>query len=67
MIDPVPDGAKISYFSMDPTSKGNFFLLGLDLNVDDNVHLIPNLQLVTYADAAIDSDVFLKTTFSVTF
>jgi hypothetical protein len=67
MLDPVPDGAGISYFAMDPTSKGNFFLAGVDIALNDNVHLIPNLEMVTYDESDIDSDVFLKTTFSITF
>ena len=67
MLDPVPDGAGISYFAMDPTSKGNFLLAGVDIALHDNVHLIPNVEMVRYDEDGIDSDVFLKTTFSITF
>jgi hypothetical protein len=67
MAQPIPDGGKISYFRMDPTSKGNFFLAGLDITLDDNVHLTPNLEVVSYDEDGIGSDVFLKTTFYVTF
>jgi hypothetical protein len=67
MAKPIPDGAKISYFRMDPTSKGNFFLVGIDLKMQEHVHLVPNLGFVSYDDSGIDSDVFFKTTFSVTF
>ncbi|MEN8376762.1 MAG: hypothetical protein ABFS34_15145 [Gemmatimonadota bacterium] len=67
MASPIPDGAAISYFRMDPTSEGNFFLAGADIMLHDNVHVIPNLELVSYDDDDIDSDVFLKTTLLVTF
>lgn len=67
MASPIPDGAKISYFRMDPTSQGNFFLAGVDIQLDDHVHLIPNLEFVSYDTAGLDSDIFLRTTFSVTF
>ena len=67
MATPIPDGAKISYFRMSPDSKGNFFLLGLDLKVADRVSLIPNVEFVTYDDDALDTDVFLRTTFFVRF
>lgn len=67
MATPIPDGAKISYFRMDSKSEGNFFLAGLDIKLDERVHLIPNLEVVSYADDALSSDIFLKTTFSITF
>jgi hypothetical protein len=67
MAQPIPDGGKISYFRMDPTSKGNFFLAGLDITLDGGVHLTPNLEVVSYDEDAIGSDVFLKTTFYVKF
>lgn len=67
MASPIPDGAKISYFRMDPTSEGNFFLAGVDIQLEDNVHLVPNLEFVSYDAAGIDSDIFLRTTFFVTF
>jgi hypothetical protein len=67
MASPIPDGAKISYFRMDPTSEGNFFLAGLDIQLDERVHLIPNMEVVSYDLAGLDSDVFFKTTFSITF
>jgi hypothetical protein len=67
MASPIPDAAKVSYFRMDPTSKGNFFLIGLDLKMDDRVRLVPNIEVVSYDDSGINSDVFLKTTFYVKF
>ena len=67
MATPIPDGAGISYFRMDPTSEGGFFLLGVDIAMTDNVHLIPNMEMVSYDDDALDSDIFLKTTFSIRF
>ncbi|RMH14090.1 MAG: hypothetical protein D6701_11650 [Gemmatimonadetes bacterium] len=70
LIDPVPDGAKISYVSLDPTDQGNFVLLGLDVAVAERFHLIPNVEFVTYDEddgTPRDADVFLRTTFSITF
>jgi hypothetical protein len=67
LLDPNPDGGKISYFGMDPTSESTFFLAGVDIELGKGVHLIPNLEFVTYDDASLDSDVFLKTTFSIKF
>ncbi len=67
MATPIPDGAKISYFRMDPTSEGHFFLAGVDIMLDEHFHLIPNVEIVSYDADDLDSDVFLKTTFSVTF
>ncbi|MBT8336495.1 MAG: hypothetical protein KJO11_07820 [Gemmatimonadetes bacterium] len=67
MATPIPDGAGISYFRMDPTSEGGFFLFGVDVAMTDNVHLIPNIEVVSYDDDALDSDIFLKTTFSIRF
>jgi hypothetical protein len=67
MASPIPDGAKVSYFRMDPTSEGNFFLAGVDIELDERVHLIPNMGVVSYDLAGLESDVFFKTTFSITF
>ena len=67
MATPIPDGAKISYFRMDPTSEGHFFLAGVDIMLDEHFHLIPNVEIVSYDADDLDSDIFLKTTFSVTF
>lgn len=67
LATPIPGAHGIAYFRMAPTSRGHFFLLGVDLALAERVHLVPNLELVTYDDSALSSDVFLKTTFSVTF
>ena len=67
ILDPVPDGEKISYIPIAEDSKGNLILLGIDVGLDDNVHVIPNLEIVTYDEAGIESDVFFRTTLSVIF
>jgi len=67
LLDPLPDAAGISYFKMDPSSKATFFVGGLDIELNRNVRLIPNVEFVTYDAAGIDTDVFLKTTVSVKF
>ncbi|MFQ5537237.1 MAG: hypothetical protein ACE5GJ_07265 [Gemmatimonadota bacterium] len=67
LLDPNPDAAKISWFRMSPTSKATFFLAGLDVKMAEKVHIIPNVEFVTYDDSALDSDIFLRTTFSVKF
>jgi hypothetical protein len=67
MATPIPDGAKISYFRMDPTSAGHFFLAGVDIMLDEHFHLIPNVEAVSYDEDELDADVFLKLTFSVSF
>lgn len=67
MNSPIPDGGGISYFRMNSTSKGNFFLAGVDIAVNDQVHFVPNIKVVTYDTDGIDSDIYLKTTFFITF
>ena len=65
MDTPIPDRDKIAYLRLAPTSAGHIFLVGLDLSLDARVHLVPNLEVVTYDDASLASDVLLRTTFSV--
>ena len=67
MNSPIPDGGGISYFRLNPTSEGNFFIAGVDVAVNERVHFIPNVKVVAYDDDGIDSDVFLNTTFYVRF
>lgn len=70
LLEPVPDGAKISYFRMDPTAKATFFLAGIDIAIDDHFHVIPNIETFVYdkvGGVSPGSDVLLRTTFSVTF
>jgi len=67
LLDQVPGGEKISYIPIAEDSKGNLILLGIDVGLHDNIHVIPNLEVVTYDEANIKSDVFFRTTLSVTF
>lgn len=67
MASPIPDGGSIKYFQMNPTSAGHFLLAGVDIHLDDHMHVIPNVEYVTYDDAGLSSDLFMRTTFSFTF
>lgn len=71
LFDPNPGAADIDYFVMSPRAESTFFLAGVDVEIAERLHLIPNVEAVIYDDAAAppnpDSDVFLRTTFSATF
>ena len=70
MLDPNPDGAKIAYIPFDPTAKSNLFIVGLDLMPIGAVHLMPNVEIVTYGrgkSTKPDSDVIGRLTFYYTF
>jgi hypothetical protein len=69
-FDPNPDGAKISYLPFDPTAESNFLLGGIDITVHEGFHLIPNVEAIIYSvdtGTAPDTDVAIRTTFSITF
>jgi hypothetical protein len=71
MFDPNPDAAKIAYLPMDPTAKSNLAIFGVDLALHEQVHLIPNAEIVFYDDVddgpTPDTDVAIRTTLFVTF
>ena len=48
MFDPNPDGAKISYIPFDQTAKSSFVLLGIDVEINGALNIIPNVEWVTY-------------------
>jgi len=48
MLDPNPDGARISYIPFDPTAESNLFIAGVDLRVNNQFSLIPNLVIIRY-------------------
>jgi len=54
-LDPNPDGAKISYLPFDPTAKSTLIIGGLDFRPIKDVHLMPNIELITYGDAPAGS------------
>jgi len=66
MFDPNPEGAEIAYIPFDPTARSNFFLTGMDFSLQKNVHIIPNIGIVSYDDAggkSVDTDVIARVTF----
>lgn len=71
MFDPNPGAAGIDYFVMSPREENTFLLAGVDVELVERVHLVPNVEAVFYDDSSTtpgpDSDVFLRTTFSATF
>jgi len=70
MLDPNPDGPSIAYLPLDAEAKSNLLLAAIDFTLHEHVHLIPNVEAVLYdsnGPVAPDSDVMLRTTFSVTF
>ena len=48
MFDPNPSGEKISYIPFDKTAESTFGLAGLDFALSDKLHLIPNVEVVSY-------------------
>ena len=62
VFDPNPDAAKIPYIPFAGGTKSTLLLGGVDYSPADNVHLIPNLEIVTYDGP--DTDVIGKFTFS---
>lgn len=71
MLDPNPTGESIDYLPFSERAESNLVIAGVDYAVADRFHVIPNLELVTYDDpvegTGPDSDLLLRTTFSVTF
>ncbi len=47
-FDPMSDGPKISFLPVDGTTKFTFLLFGLDYTPHKQVHLMPNVEVVTY-------------------
>lgn len=58
MLDPNPNGNKISYIPFDNTAKSTFFVGGLDYLAAKNIHFIPNVEFVKYDenDAGVTPD-----------
>ena len=70
MFDPNPGGGGISYLPQDPRARSNVIIAGVDLKLEGNVHLIPNIEAVVYdapSGSNPDTDVMLRTTFFVRF
>jgi hypothetical protein len=67
MLDPNPDGNKISYIPFDPTAKSTFIVGGVDITPLKTVHLMPNVEFVVYEKnnngVKPDSDIIPRFTF----
>ncbi len=65
--DPVPGADGISYFKMATTAAPTLYIAGVDFKLSENVHLVPNVELVTYRDPVVgptpSNDVFIRLTF----
>lgn len=62
MFDPNPDAAKITYIPFAVNAKSTLFIGGVDCSPADNVHLIPNVEVVSYDKPK--TDVIGRFTFS---
>ena len=67
MFDPNPDGNKIQYLPFDTSARAFFVLAGLDYDFGHNVHLIPNVEYISYqsVDSSPDptDDLVVRATF----
>ena len=66
-IDENPRAADISYQPLNKSSRFFFILVGLDYSPEAGFSLIPNIEVVSYADSGIDADVVPRLTFSYKF
>ncbi len=63
LLDPNPKGASIAYIPLAPTSRATLWIAGLDVAMNDRVHFMPNLEVVTYDADTLSTDIFLRWTF----
>lgn len=64
---PVPGAENISYLSLSPDAIPTLYIVGLDMEVRENVRFIPNIEFVTYDGSGVADNVFVRMTFSVKF
>lgn len=65
-LDAISDGPGISYLPLDGGSKFNFLLLGVDYQPHEQVHFMPNVEIVIYDSANgtnPDPDIIPRLTF----
>lgn len=53
MFDPNPTGEGIDYLPFDDQAESTLFILGLDITLEADVHLIPNIESVIYGEDAL--------------
>lgn len=46
----VPGANKIKYLKMATTASPSLFIVGVDMKLSENIHLIPNLEWVSYSN-----------------
>jgi hypothetical protein len=51
-FDPIPGGETIDYLPFSEQAKSTLGVLAVDVTLHAKVHLLPNLELVTYDAAA---------------
>ena len=70
MSEPNPEGDKISYLPMNPNAKSTFGLIGLDFEVGNGIHILPNVEAVSYSEVGgvtPDDDLIPRVTLFYTF
>ena len=62
----VPGANKIKYLKLATTASPSLFIVGVDMKLSENVHLIPNVEWVTYSNPIAGqtpgSDMFIRLT-----
>lgn len=71
MFDPYPGGSGNDYIPFSENAESTFLLGGLDILLDENIHLMPNIEAVLYGETAAgsrpDTDVIPRMTLYYTF
>ncbi len=67
MLEPNPRVGNNPYLPLATTSKATLWIGGVDIAMTPQVRFQPNVELVRYDEERLDSDVFLRWTFFVTF
>jgi len=66
VFDPNPRGPGIDYIPFSSQAESTFFLAGVDILMEEKVHLIPNIEAVVYGEDALgvspDSDLIPRIT-----
>jgi len=70
-FDALPGVSGVSYLPVDDTTEFTFFLFGVDVTPHEQVHLMPNVEIVTYDDPGSgiptpDTDVIPRVSFYYT-
>lgn len=71
-LDPIPGAEGIEWLVLSPAAEINLLLGGVDVELAERVHLIPNFEAVFYSDELPgadrpNGDLMLRTTFSARF